>query len=247
LNPGIYVTASGFLAQQKQLEIIANNLANANTVGYKGDMAVYRTYHSSHADSRRGGVRPLWNPGFVALTGQAIDLSQGPLRRTGNPLDIAIAGDGFFEIQTPRGERYTRKGDFALAGDGTLVTQGGHAVMGAEGAIVLTEGEIEIDGEGSVFVDGRQQGQLRVVTFSDTEKLVKEGDAQFAWTGKSSEARPLEEVEIRPGFLESSNVNPIREMVQMIDAIRSYEVQQKVIHAFDDTRKKVVEEVGRLR
>lgn len=229
------------MIQQKNLDIIANNLANANTVGYKGDMPVFRTFNASRQ------VPPAWTPDFVALTDQAVDFSQGPLMKTENPLDIAIAGEGFFEIQTPQGLRYTRKGDFAITDDGNVVTQGGDFLMGEEGPVVLTEGEIDIDQEGVIWVDGNRQQRIRVVTFPGTDTLVKEGDATFAWPGKGSEVRLSDQVDVRQGYLESSNVNPVREMVHMIDAIRTYEVQQKVIHSFDDTRRKVVEEVGRLR
>ncbi len=247
MDHGVYVATSGFLTQQKRLEIIANNIANANTPGYKGDAPVFQTYHAAAGGLDRGQPWPAWPPYFPALTGQAIDFSQGPLTKTQNPLDLAITGEGFFEIQTPRGLRYTRKGDFAVAEDGALVTRGDHPVMGEGGSLVLTEGEIEIDGEGNISVDGTQRGQVRVVTFPGNENLVREEDGMFAWVGRSSQATRSDQVEVRQGYLESSNVNPIREMVHMIDAIRTYEVQQKVIRSFDDTRKKVVDEVGRLR
>lgn len=241
------MATSGFLAQQKRLEIIANNLANANTLGYKGDMPVFRISSPSQAQFRPEEERPIWTPIFVALAGQAIDFSQGPLMKTGNPLDVSIGGEGFFEIQTARGLRYTRKGDFTLMDDGTLVTQGGHPVMGEGGPVVLTQGEIRIDEAGIILVDGIQQGRLQVVTFPETGNLVKEGDALFAWAGKTSEVRPFDQGTVRQGYLESSNVNPMREMVNMIEAIRTFENQQKMIHAFDSAQRSVVNEVGRLR
>jgi flagellar basal-body rod protein FlgG len=247
LNHGIYLATSGFLTQQKRLEIIANNLANANTAGYKGDMPVFKTQNPSRTEFLPERGQPPWTPDFVSFGGQATDFSQGPLTRTGNPLDIALAGDGFFEVQSPRGVRYSRKGDFVLADDGTLVTQGGDPVIGEGGAIVLTQGKIEIDRDGTVFVDSNQHGKLHIVTFPNTEKLVKEGEALFAWVGKASEVKPTDQAEVMSGYLENSNVNPIKEMVHMIEAIRTYEVQQKVIHSFDSTRKKAVDEVGRLR
>ena len=119
--------------------------------------------------------------------------------------------------------------------------------MAEGGSIVLTEGEIAIDEEGAIFVDEEEQGRLRVVTFPETERLVKEGETLFTWTGTTSEVRPVEQSDIRQGYLESSNVNTMREMVQMIETIRTYEAQQKVIQAFDSTEKKAVDEVGRLR
>lgn len=247
MNHGIYVATSGFVSQQRRLEIIANNLANANTTGYKGDLPVFRVSTPPRSGSWPGEAQPLWVPIFVNEPTLAIDFSQGPLMETGNPLDVAIVGEGFFEIETSQGMRYTRKGDFTLMNDGSLVTPKGDPVMGEGGTIVLTEGEITIDEEGAIFVDGNEEGRLRVVTFPDTGNLVKEGEALFAWVGKTAEARPIDQVEIRSGYLENSNVNPISEMVQMIETIRTYEAQQKVIHSFDGIRKKAVDEVGRLR
>ena len=107
---------------------------------------------------------------------------------------------------------------------------------------------VRLNDDGSYeFVDEDEQGRLRVVTFPDTGNLIKEGEALFAWAGEASEARPFEQGEVRQGYLESSNVNPVREMVQMIEAIRTFENQQKVIHAFDSAQKSAVNDVGRLR
>lgn len=119
--------------------------------------------------------------------------------------------------------------------------------MGEGGPVVLTQGEIRIDEAGIILVDGIQQGRLQVVTFPETGNLVKEGDALFAWAGKTSEVRPFDQGTVRQGYLESSNVNPMREMVNMIEAIRTFENQQKMIHAFDSAQRSVVNEVGRLR
>ncbi|MBW2056210.1 MAG: flagellar basal-body rod protein FlgF [Deltaproteobacteria bacterium] len=247
MNHGIYVSTSGFLSQQKRLEMIANNLANANTAGFKGDVAVFETSSPPLTAIWAGEGRPVWTPTFVNLSAIVTDFSEGPLTETGNPLDVAIVGQGFFEIQTPQGPRYTRRGDFALTGDGNLVTQEGQPVMGQGGPITLTEGEIEIDQGGIIYVDRNEEGRLRVVTFPDTRRLVKQGRGLFAWAGGSSEVRPLEHVEVRSKHLENSNVNPVMEMVRMIETIRTYEAQQKVIHSFDSTEKKAVDEVGRLR
>jgi flagellar basal-body rod protein FlgG len=247
LDNGIYVATSGFLTQQKRLEIIANNLANASTAGYKGDLPIFRISSPSRQQSQWEGEWPLWNPIFVTVAQEATDFSQGPVVKTGNPLDVAIVGEGFFEIQTAQGLRYTRRGDFSLTRDGTLVTQEGDSVMGEGGPIVLTQGEVGIDEAGFISVDDAQQGRLRVVTFPDTESLVKEGAGRFAWAGNASEVRSLNQSDLRQGYLENSNVNPIREMVRMIEAIRTFENQQKVVHAFDGIQKSAVNEVGRLR
>ena len=247
MDYGIYVAASGFLSQEKRLEIIANNLANANTAGYKGDMPVFRISNPSLPESQVGQGAALSAAVLSVLPQVRTDFSQGPLTQTGNPLDVAIVGEGFFEIETPRGPRYTRKGDFTLSTDGTLVTQGGHPVKGEGGAIALTEGEVTIDQTGTVFVDGKEEGQLRVVTFPATENLVKEGEGLFAWDGEGSQARPSDEVDVRQGYLENSNVDAIREMVQMIEALRVFEDHQKMIQAFDSAHKSAVNEIGRLR
>lgn len=247
LDYGIYVAASGFLAQQKRLEIIANNLANANTAGYKGDISVFRISRPSSVESGPGRGGSVSFPSAVAVPQMATDFSQGPLTRTGNPLHVALVGKGFFEVQTPQGPRYTRKGDFTLTADGTLMTQTGHPVMGEGGPITLTEGEITIDRSGSLFVDENEQGQFRVVNFRDKANLVKQGDALFAPAEETPETIEADQVEVRQGYLESSNVDAIREMVLMIEAIRSFEDHQKIIHTFDSTHKSAVNEIGRLR
>ena len=243
LDYGIYLAASGFLSQEKRLQVIANNLANANTAGYKGDIPVFRIPDSSQPGET--GPEPLHR--LMAVPRLETDFSQGPLVKTGNPLNVGIVGDGFFEVETPQGPRYTRKGDFTLLSDGSLVTQSGHPVMGQGGFIALTEGEIRIDEEGTLFVDGDEQGQLRVVTFAETDNLAKEGDALFVWTGDTSEVIASDRADVRQGYLESSNVNPVREMVEMISAIRTFEDHQKMIHAFDSAQKSAVSEIGRLR
>ena len=247
MDHGIYVATSGFLSQQKRLDIITNNLANVNTAGYKEDVPVFQISRFSQASIQPEGMGLPWSPVFVSLKQKVTDFSQGTLTKTENPLDVALSGEGFFVVQTPQGPRYTRKGDFTIDRDGTLITQEGHPVMGEGGRIVLSSGEVEIDLEGNVFVDGNQEGRLRVVAFQGQEDLIKEGEARFAWNGKASDVRQLERPDVRQGYLEMANVNPVREMVHMIEAIRTYEAQQKVIHSFDDARKKAVDEVGRLR
>jgi len=247
VDHGIYVATSGFLAQQWRLDVIANNLANATTVGYKEDVPLFRTSEFSSAAVQSDSMGPVWDPIYVGLSENATDFSQGALTKTGNPLDVALTGEGFFVIETPQGERYTRKGDFALDRDGSLITQDGYPVIGEGGRIFLSEGEIQIDREGGISVEGNKEGRLRVVLIEERNRLVKEGKALFRWQGRPGDVTDLERPDVRQGYVEMSNVNSVREMVHMIDAIRTYEAQQKMIHAFDDAKKKAVGEVGRLR
>jgi len=247
LEYGIYMAASGFLNQQKRLEIIANNLANANTAGYKAEMSVFQIAGPSSAIGGTDRKDPASFPPPMARSHVATDFSQGPLTQTGNPLHVALEDEGFFEVQTPQGLRYTRKGDFTRTADGILVTQTGHPVMGEGGAMTLTEGEITIDRSGSVFVDENEQGRFRVVTFGEKGNLVKEGDSLFASSGETPDVLDAEEVQIRQGYLENSNVNAIREMILMVEALRSFEDHQKVIHTFDSTQQSAVNQIGRLR
>lgn len=247
MDYGIYLAASGFLGQQKRLEIIANNLANANTAGYKADMPVFQIAGPSSATREPGWEGKPSFPAPMATPYVATDFSQGPLTQTGNPLHVALVDEGFFEVQTPQGLRYTRKGDFTRTADGTLVTQTGHPVMGEGGPITLTEGEITIDQSGSLFVDENEQGRFRVVVFPDNSHLVKEGDSLFAPSGETPDALDAEEVEVRQGYLEGSNVNAIREMVLIVEALRSFEDHQKMIHTFDSAHQSAVNQIGRLR
>lgn len=221
---GIYITASGMLTRELAQEVLANNMANARTTGFKRDRVLFR------------GVLP---EGVLRVS---TDHSQGPLFRTGNPFDLAIQGRGFFVVETPEGIRYTRDGHFSLDEEGTLVTADGYPVLG-EGGTLKLEGTVSFGEDGTVKVGDVVVGRLRIEDFEDLGVLRKVGGGLFA---ADVEGRPAEDFRIRQGFLEGANVSLVAEMVRMIANYRAYEAEQKALLAQDETLKKAVNEVGRV-
>lgn len=226
MDIGIYYATWGCQAQGRRFDIIANNLANVNTTGFKKDVVRFD-------EALQEAV--------------ATDLRQGDTKQTGNPLDLALEGDGFFEVKTQGGTRYTRSGNFSLNADGFLVTQGGDPVMGANGPIPINGNDVEIDTEGQVTVDGAVVDTLSVVTFAQPGGLRKEGFSSFANDLNQRPNKDPEEIVVKQGCLEESNVVVVEEMTRMIEALRSYESYQKVLQTFDETTHKSVNEVGRVQ
>jgi flagellar basal-body rod protein FlgG len=246
---GAYPTVSGCLVQEKRLEILANNLANINTIGYKEDRPVFQTYIEDSLSTSTnvpaiGNIIPERD--YVVFTGVKTVFAQGESRSTNNPLDLAINGDGFFVVETKQGRAYTRKGNFTLNEQGMLVTQDGLPVLGEGGKIVLPEGQIVIDSTGNIFVDDKQVDTISLVDFPKPYPLKKIGSSLFV--PRSPLIRELEPsgTTIQQGYLELSNVQPIKAMVEMIDIMRAYEAYHKTIQTFNEDTLKSINEIGRL-
>lgn len=227
MERGLYIAASGMVAEQMRQDQIANDLANASTPGYKGDTVTQRAFpdlllSNSVTGQAIGGL----NMG-VGADKMVTDLAPQPLRDTGEPLDMAIAGDGFFGVQTAQGVRYTRNGQFTEAADGTLTDQLGDAVLGRGGQPV------------KVGADGRVNG-ADVGVFALTN-AAKQGDNLF--TGRPDPARPAAGT-VRTGSLEGSGVDPARTMVDMIASFRAFEAGQRAIQTIDDTLHKTATQVA---
>ena len=239
---GIAAAASGMLPQLKRQEVITNNLANAGTAGYKRDRLFVQ-----QLDRARAGAVPTeadWQA--PSVLGVQVDFSTGPMEQTGNPLDIAIAGDGFFVVSAPDGERYTRNGHFVLREDGTLVTADDNPVLGDGGEIRLPDGNPEIAPDGSISLQGQRLGKLRIVQFADPNVLVRAGSSLFAAGNPGPGPEDMPSPNLRQGFLERSNVNTIEEMVSMITTFRFYESDQRAIQMQDAALGRVVNELGRV-
>ncbi|MZP43142.1 flagellar hook-basal body complex protein [Heliobacterium gestii] len=263
---GLYTSAAGMLVQQTNQDVIANNLANVNTVSFKKDRAVFREFpemliRRMHDLSPGEPGQAEKNPVIGRLgTGAVVDAiwtdtSNPGVRVTQNPTDLAILGRGFFVVNTPEGERYTRDGQFSLRADGALVTAEGYAVQGTAGDITVPSGgAIRIDSEGRVFSGDNEVAQLRVVGYDELAPgqeppLLKAGDSLYRLNqqGAGGGLRDLAagEREIKPGALELANVNVVQEMVQMITASRAYEANQKAIQSQDSTLEKACGELGK--
>ncbi len=246
MSGGMYLAAAGALVQQMRLEMLSNNVANINTIGYKAEKSVFSLTPETPAvanEPPRAGNQSLspYAPPFSAV----IDFSQGAIRQTGNPLDVAIDGDGFFSVQTPDGVQYTRQGSFTLNADGVLVTQDGHPVLGEGGEIMLEEGIVEIDEEGAVYVDGDEVGRLQITDFAETRSLKKVGSGRFAMSQASVPGIRPENTSLRQGHIETANVNPVQAMTEMIETSRAFEAYQKVIQSADEATSKSINDVGR--
>jgi flagellar basal-body rod protein FlgF len=247
MSGAIYQAAAGALIQQMRLEILTNNLANVNTTGYKADIPVFRlpkgqaTGQATSAPAIPGGMTP-YAPPLEART----DFEAGPFVRTGNDLDVAIQGRGFFEIQAPDGPRFTRKGNFTINAQGALATTEGWPVMGKSGPITIDGSRIDINNNGDVSVDGNLVDSLRVVDFDQPGNLSKTGGTFFV-PAQGVQGRTLAEgsTQIAQGFLETSNVNAIRTMTELIETMRVFESYQRVIRTADEATDKTVNEVGR--
>jgi flagellar basal-body rod protein FlgG len=239
---GLYIAASGMLADQLRQDVIANNLANATTAGYKGDQAVGEAFSSMLLGQINTG-RTIGSLGTgTRIAGVYVNDAQGALRNTGNKLDLGIAGDGFFAVQAPGGVRYTRDGAFTTDATGRLVTANAQAVLDTAGQPITIPagGDPTIDARGNVTVNGRAIATLQITNLNPTS-LRKQGDDLFQGARQAGQTGRVEQ-----GYLEQSNVNTVREMVDLITTMRSFESSQKVSQALDETIGKAVNEVGKL-
>ncbi len=256
---GLYIAASGMDAALNRQGVIANNLANLTTVGFKQNRSVDVAF-PTHLFSRIGDqrmktldgtteLRPLigFKGGGVVPQEVATDHSQGPRLETRNPLDFALTGPGYFTAAGPGGQiLLTRGGNFSLDADGRLVTQDGYPVLGRSGEIFIDGSQVDVDEEGNLSVDGKAHDQLRIVTVSDEGALQKAGHSLFTVPAEVKVDWEPEVVQVQQGFLEQSNVNAVREMVEMIEVARAYELNARIITAFDDVLSKAANSVGSL-
>ena len=253
-----YSATFGALVQQNRLDIIANNLANVNTTGFKGDKLAFQDTFRRHAHDLLDPNTTLerqvpWPKGHLLaqtkVAEQVIDFSQGSLKATGNPLDLAISGEGFFRVQTPEGEFLTRQGVYHRSSEGLVVDGHGNRLLGDGGPLQIPEtGVVLVGDDGSLTVDGERIDTISLVTVEDLQSLEKAGNSllrvrpetlvQPVATGTAS---------IEQGFLESANVEVVGEMVNMIEAIRAFEAYQKMITGTFEQDKKAIAEVGAPR
>lgn len=246
---GIYAAGAGMLAEATRTDVIANNLANASTAGYRKDIAVNKDFHSLLIQRINDGPgrQPIGSLGVGAMVDEVATIhTVSGMRPTGNPYDLAVEGKGFFAVETPAGVRYTRNGSFTRSAQGELVTQDGYRVLGQGGAIQLgdPQSRVSIGEDGRVTVDGAEADTLRLVAFADEKRLVKEGANLFTAPGLAEEEATGSLV--REGYLEQSNVNVVAEMVNLITGYRAYEVNAKAVQAHDQLLDKAVNEVGRV-
>jgi flagellar basal-body rod protein FlgG len=234
MNKGIYIALSGAKLKQKHMDIYAQNIANANTSGYKKSRITFKDFiiPVDNASGEKDGRV------MAQLSRISIDFSAGTMAATGNKLDLAINGEGFFALED---NGYTRNGRFDIDSEGFLVNHRGTKVLGDGGPISVQGGKIDVNESGEIFVDDVSVGKLKIVDFSDRGILRKIDRGVFT----TKEAGEEVNSRISQGYLEDSNVDVIRELVQMIESHREFETYQKMIHAFDEASSKTINEMGK--
>ncbi|MCL2046260.1 MAG: flagellar basal-body rod protein FlgF [Oscillospiraceae bacterium] len=248
---GLYTAGTGMMLQRRRMENITNNIANADTTGYKKDNLVSHSFDAvmierikdTHVVGYTRNVGPL-NMG-TQIDQLYVNFEQGGMEETGRSTDLAIIGDAFFVMQTQGGERYTRNGAFYVDEGGYLVDGEGNYLLGENGPLYVAGLNFSVDAAGGVWVNETFTDRIRVASFADNGQLRKEGSNLY-----TSLAAPLGEAEpygIRQGFLENSNVDIAREMVDMLTVFRTYETNQRMMQMIDETVGKAVNEIGRLR
>jgi flagellar basal-body rod protein FlgF len=245
MDNSLLVSLSHQLAAYRAMDVIANNIANASTPGFKREAAKFEEFVTMMRPAE--GQTGLQSVSFVKDAGVMRDIGQGNIEQTGAPYDIAIAGKGFFAVQTPAGMRYTRDGHFSLDANGNLVTSQGYQVQGDGGAITITptDGEINIAPDGTISSVvrgvGNQLGKLRVVDFADNSALVKQG-ANLYSTGQTP-TTPAN-VNLRQRALEASNVQPVIEISHMIEVMRAYEATASLSKSEEDMLSQAIQQLG---
>ncbi len=277
----IWVPLSGQVAQQRKVETIANNVANANTVGFKKDQLVFK----EHLTALTKGVEDIDIPrkefapadfyhtqgaenAMVAVDGSYTIFEQGQLTPTHNPLDVGLQGDGFIEVLTPNGVRFTRKGNFSMNREGEMVTDQGYKILSAlnlpESTLrdpasadsipkpedrvlrIPTNEKVTITREGDLLTKNGAIGKMSVIEFADKHAVRKEGNSLYITPDENNVVRNDIKTVVHQGFLEGSNVNAIEEMSELIKAHRHFESIQKAINAYDSISGKAANEIGKF-
>jgi flagellar basal-body rod protein FlgF len=228
VDSGFYAACAGLRAKSEALDVIANNVANLNSTGYRAHQATFRSLLMGERASA-GSLNQAVN-NFGVLGGTRLDLSAGSTEQTGNPFDLAIEGDAFFEVQSAKQTLYTRNGNFHRAANGQLLSAQGDAVLGDQGPILVPSGPVTVGPDGTISVDGAVAGKLKLAQFAPGADLEAVGSSYYAARGATE--RSATGFSIRQGMLEGSNANPISAVVSMITVQRQAEMLQRALSTF---------------
>jgi flagellar basal-body rod protein FlgF len=238
------------IASRRSMEVIANNLANLSTPAFKRESVAFEQYMMNvpATEAEGGGTVDV---AFVLDRGVVRDLTSGRFERTNGVLDFALSGPGYFVVDTPEGERYTRNGHFQLDNQGRVVTDDGYVVQSDGGAITVQQqdSDIEVGPDGTISIRNQVGasvqllGKMRVVTFADERTLKKSGMSFFAAEGQAA-TQAGSEVRVHQGVLEKSNVEPVLEITRMIDVLRAYQATTEMTKASEDLLKRAIEKLG---
>ena len=258
-DEAIYAAASGALVQGMRLEVLANNLANIETTGFKEDKSIFSNYLPVDDGEilalpefqTTEGYNSIWPYATinsqVKFDGTQSNFSNGTVKQTANPLDFALEGDGFFCVMTDQGEkRFTRNGNFTLDPNGKLVTQDGLTVLGNNGQdIIINDKNVSVDDDGKFSADDNELGSLMVVDFNRPYSLEKVGSSLFVSTEGSAPEHEASSFKVKQGFVELSNVDPIKVMTEMIEVQRAFETYQKIIKSMDEIVSRSINDLGK--
>jgi len=247
MQNAILVGLSRQVGLAREMDVVANNIANLNTTGFKADGSLFEEYLNSAARADQTGSRVS----FVHDRGVWHDMSQGPIERTGSPLDVAIDGKGFLVVQTPNGERYTRNGSLQINATGQLVTSDGFPVLGDGGPITLqsTDRQVQISRDGTISVrEGTSKvdsarGKIRLVTFANPQQLQKEGSSTFSATAGAA-PQPATTGGLIQGAIEKSNVRGVVEMSRMIEITRAYTQLDSLLQQQNDLGQSAIDKLA---
>ena len=258
---GLYTAYTGMLNEQHRMDVLANNLANAASNGYKKEGTTSESFQTVFADkikdtseapntARRIGTMM---PG-VKIGNNYTDFKEGAVKTTGNQYDLALTGNGFFAIEYKNkadetSVKYTRDGNFTVTSDGYLTTQDGDFVLDTNGKHIKLDTALDssIASDGSIYQDGSQVATIGIKDFEDYTQLEKYGENLYQPKSEDTKAVDAEGAQVRQGYLESSNISVVDEMVSMISIQRQYEANQKLITTFDSSLDKTVNDVGRVQ
>ena len=242
MDPMTAIAASGLRARMESLDLLANNIANASTGGYKADREFYSLYVAPEAAGNDTfSTMPLIERPWV-------DHAQGALHSTGNPLDVALSGKGFFAVNGPSGPLYTRNGNFRLATDGKLTSSDGYPVRDSQGATLTLQAArpLEISSDGTLTQDGVVTGKLEIVDFTSTAGLSKQGSNYFRVTDPAMRPTAPSGTSVEQGHLEASNTGSAEAAVRLVSVMRQFEMLQKAVSLGTEMNKKAIEEVARV-
>jgi flagellar basal-body rod protein FlgF len=240
MERGLYIAASGMLTELVRQDQLANDLANANTPGYKGEISSQSSFGDMLLENTANGqaIGPLGLGVGIAAT--TVDPTQGPINQTGEPLDVALQGPGFLAVQTAQGTRYTRDGQLAVSASGQLTTSLGDPVLDPQGKPISVAGhasDLKIAPDGTITAAGKTLGKLAIVSLAN---VAEQGDTLLTGTpGAAPKGTTLQQ-----GALEGSSTNPATVMVDMITSMRTFESMQKVVNSIDETLSRGIDSAG---
>lgn len=241
---GIYRTLTGKAVTERRMEMVANNIANSLTPGYKASRPVFKMIDDLIGSKGETTVKQPDSTSSYTLSSY-INFAEAAMVESGNNLDVGIEGDGFFVVTLNGKNMYTRNGQFTLNNEKKLVTMDGNIVMGEGGEITIDGSDIKIESDGTIYVDKKYANKIRIVTFEDKTKLKNYGRSLFVNEDVQAVEKTPEKYLLKQGFYEASNVDVIKEMIEMMSTLRAYESYTKVDQFFSEMMSKLIN-LGRM-